>query len=234
MQDSVLIEVYSDVICPWCYVGKRRLERALRHLDGAIATKVVWRPFQLNPGMTQEGMDRTAYLEAKFGSREAYRRLEEQVRTAENRLEFAFDRITVTPNTLAAHRLIWYADRFSRQDAVVEELFRCYFVEGRHIGRRETLVEAAGRAGLDQNDVETFLTGDGGMDEVRREETVGRRLGIRAVPCFVINRESIMAGAQPTDVLRTAIAAAGKPNKEQGSCQGRHVEFAARVGWDGP
>ncbi|MCP9448378.1 MAG: DsbA family oxidoreductase [Nitrospira sp.] len=227
-QDPVLIEVYSDVICPWCYVGKRRLEQALQHLDSAMATKVVWRPFQLNPGMPQEGMDRTAYLEAKFGSRGAYRRLEEEVRAAEGGLAWAFDEITVTPNTLAAHRLIWYADRFGLQDAVVEELFRCYFVEGRHIGRRETLVEAAGRAGLDRNDAETFLAGDGGVDEVRREEAISRGLGIRAVPCFVFNGASMLTGAQPADVLRAAIAAAG----EQGSgpCRGRPVEPVARIG----
>ncbi len=222
-QDPVLIEVYSDVICPWCYVGKHRLERALHHLQSEMATKVVWRPFQLNPGMPQEGMDRTAYLEAKFGSREAYRRLEEQVRAAEDGLAFAFDRITVTPNTLSAHRLIWYADRFGTQGAVVEELFRCYFVEGRHVGRRETLVEAAGRAGLDRNDVETFLTGDGGVDEVRREEAVGRRLGVRAVPCFVFNGASMLTGAQPVDVLRTAIAAADKQGAGGVSRQARRA-----------
>jgi predicted DsbA family dithiol-disulfide isomerase len=226
-QHPVLIEVYSDVICPWCYVGKRRLERALHHLQGEMVTKVVWRPFQLNPGMPTEGMDRTAYLEAKFGSREVYRRLEEQVRTAEEQLGFAFDKITVTPNTLPAHRLIWYAGARGQQDAMVETLFRFYFVEGRHIGRRETLVEAAGRAGLDRNDVETFLTGDGGVDEVKREETVGRRLGVRAVPCFVFNGTSMLSGAQPADVLRIAIAAADKQGA--GPCRGRHVEPAARV-----
>ncbi len=209
-QDSVLIEVYSDVICPWCYVGKRRLERALQHLDGVIATKVAWRPFQLNPGMPLEGMDRTAYLEAKFGSREVYRRLEEQVRTAEEHLEFAFDRITVTPNTLAAHRLIWYAGTQGRQDAMVETLFRFYFVEGRDIGRAETLSEAAGQVGLARHEVEVFLGGNQGLDEVRRAEAAGRGLGIRAVPSFVINGELALVGARPADVLRTTIAAAGK------------------------
>lgn len=220
-QEKILIEVYSDVICPWCYVGKRRLERALRHLGGAIATKVAWRPFQLNPGMPLEGMDRTAYLEAKFGSREVYRRLEEQVRTAEEHLEFAFDRITVTPNTLAAHRLIWYAGTQGRQDAMVETLFRFYFVEGRDIGRAETLSEAAGQVGLARHEVEVFLGGNQGLDEVRRAEAVGRRLGIRAVPCFVINGESIMAGAQPVEVLTDAIAAAGKQGAAVVSRQAR-------------
>ncbi|MCP9451394.1 MAG: DsbA family oxidoreductase [Nitrospira sp.] len=209
-QDPVLIEVYSDVICPWCYVGKRRLERVLQHLAGLVPTTVHWRPFQLNPGMPLDGMDRTAYLEAKFGSREAYRRLEEQVMAAEEEIPFAFDRITVTPNTLLAHRLIWYAGAQGRQDAMVETLFRLYFVEGRDIGRAETLSEAAGQVGLAASEVKEFLGGSEGVDEVCRAEAVGRRLGIRAVPCFVFNGTSMLTGAQPADVLRTAIAAAGK------------------------
>jgi predicted DsbA family dithiol-disulfide isomerase len=209
-QDPVLIEVYSDVICPWCYVGKRRLERVLQHLAGLVPTTVQWRPFQLNPGMPLDGMDRTAYLEAKFGSREAYRRLEEQVMAAEEEIPFAFDRITVTPNTLLAHRLIWYAGAQGRQDAMVETLFRLYFVEGRDIGRAETLSEAAGQVGLAASEVKEFLGGSEGVDEVCRAEAVGRRLGIRAVPCFVFNGTSMLTGAQPADVLRTAIAAAGK------------------------
>ncbi|MCP9464175.1 MAG: DsbA family oxidoreductase [Nitrospira sp.] len=222
-QDEVLIEVYSDVICPWCYVGKRRLERVLQHLAGLMPTTVQWRPFQLNPGMPLDGMDRTAYLEAKFGSREAYRRLEEQVMAAEEEIPFAFDRITVTPNTLLAHRLIWYAGAQGRQDAMVETLFRLYFVEGRDIGRAETLSEAAGQVGLAASEVKEFLGGSEGVDEVCRAEAVGRRLGIRAVPCFVFNGTSMLTGAQPADVLRTAIAAAGQTRS------GGRVERASRI-----
>ncbi|MCS6896724.1 MAG: DsbA family oxidoreductase [Nitrospira sp.] len=212
----VAIEVYSDVVCPWCYVGKRRLERAINQLHGRVPTRVVWRPFQLNPTIPPEGIERTTYLHTKFGSREAYRQLEKRVMTAEHRLEFAFDKITVTPNTLIAHRLIWYAERFGVQDAVVEELFRGYFTEGRHIGRVEALIDAAERAGLDRNDAATFLTGDEGLEEVRREEAEGHRMGIRAVPCFILNEVSMLSGAQPTDVLVNAIEMAAKKGAEEG------------------
>ena len=107
---SISIDIYSDVVCPWCYVGKRRLERALSELP-TVSTQVTWRPFQLNPTMPAEGMDRSEYLEGKFGSLDAFRRLEEQVTAAgiSERIPFAFEKIIKTPNTFMAHRLLWYA-----------------------------------------------------------------------------------------------------------------------------
>ncbi|MCP9441184.1 MAG: DsbA family oxidoreductase [Nitrospira sp.] len=208
--NPVLIEVYSDVICPWCYVGKRRLERTLDQLTGTVVTRVQWRPFQLNPWMPLEGMDRIAYLEAKFGSRDTYRRLQEEVQAAEKDIPFAFEKITVTPNTLAAHRLIGYAETYGKQDAMVETLFHFYFVEGRDIGRDETLIEAAGQVGLDPHEAEAFLKSNEGLDDVTRAEAAGRSLGIRAVPCFVVNRESILVGAQPMETLGDAIVGASQ------------------------
>ena len=204
-QRILTIDIYSDVICPWCYVGKRRLERALRQLGETVSARVTWRPFQLNPAMPLEGMTRAAYLVAKFGSLDAYRRLEAQVTAAEPQLGWAFDKITVTPHTFAAHRLIWYAEASGKQDAMVETLFRSYFVEGRHIGQSETLVEAAAQAGLRSDDVEAFLKGDDGVEQVQGEEAAGRRLGIRAVPCFVLNGAHALSGAQPAEVMVEAI-----------------------------
>ncbi len=144
------IHIVSDVVCPWCYVGKRRLERALQTLDGRYEYRVTWRPFELNPGMPPEGMDRRQYLEGKFGSAPAVRQLEARVAAAgsEEGLDFAFDKIRRTPNTFDAHRLIWLAQREGLQDAVVEGLFRGYFIEGADLSRRETLIEIAGKAGL--------------------------------------------------------------------------------------
>lgn len=207
------IDIYSDVICPWCYVGKRRLERALGQLGETVSAQVTWRPFQLNPAMPLEGMTRTTYLAEKFGSRETYHRLETQVTAAEPQLGWAFDNITVTPNTFAAHRLIWYAATIGKQDAMVETLFRSYFVEGRHIGRSETLVEAAALAGLRFDDVEAFLKGDDGVEHVKVEEAAGRRLGIRAVPFFVLNGAHALSGAQPAEVLVEAIRDALAPQE---------------------
>lgn len=210
MGNSVLVEVYADVICPWCYVGKRRLDRAFDQLAGTVVVKVEWRPFQLNPWMPLEGMDRSAYLQAKFGSHETYRCLEEQVQAAEETIQFAFEKMTVTPNTVAAHRLIGYAGLSGKQDAMVETLFRLYFGEGRDIGRAETLTEAAGQVGLARHEVEIFLRSNEGLDEVVRAEATGRNLGIYSVPCFVVNRELILVGAQPMDVLRNAIETASR------------------------
>lgn len=192
------IHVVSDVVCPWCYIGKRRLERALHALGGRYECRVTWRPFELNPGMPPEGMDRLQYLEAKFGSVAAVRQLEARVAAAgsEEGLAFAFDKIRRTPNTLDAHRLIWLAQREGVQDAVVEELFRGYFTEGADLSRRGTLIEIAGGAGLSTDQVERFLNGEDGVAAVREDEAEAKQAGINAVPHFVINRMCAVSGAQ--------------------------------------
>ncbi|HSN03890.1 MAG TPA: DsbA family oxidoreductase [Nitrospira sp.] len=199
------IEVYSDVVCPWCYVGKRRLERALASFGGDA--RVTWRPFQLNPTMPGEGMDRTAYLEAKFGSLEAFRKLEEHVLAAgaSERISFAFEKIARTPNTFAAHRLIWLGEREGCQDAVVDSLFRGYFEEGADIGSVPTLLQLASRAGLSAELVERVLRSDEGTAEVKAEEAAGHKLGIRGVPYFVVEGAYAISGAQPVDIFVSAL-----------------------------
>lgn len=193
---NITIDIYSDVVCPWCYVGKRRLERALKQVGSDV--RVTWRPFQLNPTMPKDGMDRTTYLEAKFGSLEAFWQLEEHVLTAgaEERIVFAFDKIARTPNTLLAHRLIWHAGQQGCQNAVVDSLFKGYFEEGADIGLLSTLVQLAERAGLK---AEQLLLGHEGTAEVKAEESTGHRLGIRSVPHFVLNGTYAMSGAQSPD-----------------------------------
>jgi len=197
MSDVVTIDVYSDVICPSCYVGKRRLERALARLDD-VQTRVTWRPFQLNPTMPKEGMERTTYLEAKFGSLDAFRRLEGHILAAgvSEAIPFAFEKIARTPNTFPAHRLIWYAGQQGCQDEVVDSLFRGYFEEGADIGSSEALIRLAASAGLD---AERFLRSDEGVAEVKTEEAAGQRRGIRGVPYFVINNHYAISGAQPAE-----------------------------------
>ena len=137
----MLIEIYSDVVCPWCFVGKRRLERALETAGYASRARVSWRPFELNPTMPKSGMDRRVYLEAKFGGAEARRAMEERVAKAgeADGLVFAFDRIERTPNTFDAHRLIWLANQQGRQIEMVDALFRAYFQEGKDIGDHAVL-----------------------------------------------------------------------------------------------
>ena len=152
-------------------------------------------------------MDRTAYLKVKFGSLEAFGRMEEQLLAAgvEERIPFAFEKIQRTPNTFAAHRLVWYAAQQGTQDNVVEALFRAYFLEGQNIGDVTTLTHVAAEAGLDRTETEEFLASDKGVVEVKAEEAVGRRLGISGVPYFVLNGSISISGAQPPDIFVSAI-----------------------------
>ena len=206
------IDIYSDIVCPWCYVGKRRLERALSELKDAVKAEVTWRPFQLNPTMPLDGMDRTAYLKAKFESLDNFGQMEEQLLAAgvEERIPFVFEKIQQTPNTFAAHRLVWYAEQLDRQDSAVESLFRGYFMEGADIGSMSALGQLAGRAGLDVAAVESFLHSEDGTAEVKAEEAVGRLRGIRGVPYFVLNGSIAISGAQPPDMFVSAIRQAEK------------------------
>lgn len=208
MTGSVLtIEVYSDVVCPWCYVGKRRLEQALESTGRQESALVFWRPFQLNPTMPKEGMDRREYLEAKFGGPGEMQAIENRISGAgaSAGIEFAFERIARTPNTFDAHRLIWFAQQQGRQDAAVEELFHGYFTEGLTIGEAGVLVSLAGRAGLDVAAVGRFLASHDGIEAVRQEEARGRQLGIRGVPYFVFNGKTALSGAQPVETFLSAI-----------------------------
>jgi predicted DsbA family dithiol-disulfide isomerase len=202
---GLTIEIYSDVVCPWCYIGKRRLEQALASVGGEVC--VTWRPFQLNPTMPLDGVDRTTYLEAKFGSLEAFDRLKEQVLAAGvgEGIRFAFEKMQRTPNTFAAHRLVWHAERHGKQDAVVEALFRAYFVEAQDIGNVEALAQVAAQAGLERSETENFLKSDEGVADVKAEEAAGHKLGIRGVPYFVLNQAYGISGAQPVDAFVSAI-----------------------------
>jgi len=206
---GIIVEIYSDIVCPWCYVGKRRLERALASIDDGV--RVTWHPFQLNPTMPLVGIDRKAYLEAKFGSLKAFGRLEEQILTAGEgeRILFALQKIQRTPNTFAAHRLIWRAGRQGKQDAMVEALFKAYFVEGKDIGNVKTLVHMADEAGFDRAETKSFLSSNEGVSEVTAEEATGHRLGIHGVPYFLLNSTYAISGAQPPERFAAALKAVG-------------------------
>ena len=203
-QDTELqVDVYSDVICPWCYVGMKRFEAALTLLDRPSHVTVAWRPFELNPTMLATGMDRTVYLEAKFGSAGAVEPMLDRVREAgqQSGIAFAFDRIKKTPNTFNAHRLIRLAGLEGRQSRMVERLFRGYFEEGMDVSDPSTLAQAANEAGIEQEDVAAWLASQEAAKEVRAEEQAGLQLGIRAVPYFSIEGRSGLSGAHPPAVL---------------------------------
>jgi len=197
------VDVVSDMICPWCFIGKRRLEKALRALAGRVEVQVVWHPFELNPEMPPEGIERHAYREAKFGSLEASRAIDARLAAAgaTEGIAFAFDRIHRTPNTLDAHRLIWLSQGESLQEPIVEALFRRYFLEGEDIGDRKTLVDVAIAGGLTRERVEGFLESDDGVASVRQAEAEAWSLGIHGVPHFIINGTFAVSGAQSAEVL---------------------------------
>lgn len=198
---TLTVEIFSDVICPWCYIGKRRLEKAIASLEAPHQVKVRWLPFQLNPQMPKEGISRLEYRTKKFGSLQRSKELDANLAAAGelDGIHFAFDRMERTPNTLDAHRLIWLADQHGVQDGVMEGLFRAYFTEGRDISDRETLVDVVCDAGLDRHAVEVLFNDDQGLDEIRVASQRSRQLRIEGVPFFIINGEYTLSGAQPPE-----------------------------------
>ena len=194
----IFVDIVSDTICPWCYIGKRRFERALAQ-SGRNDVAISWRPFQLNPDMPPEGMTRDDYVRAKFGGgdrpRQIYQAIAESGREAG--IEFQFSRIRRTPNTVLSPRRVYWSAKQERQDEIVAELFKAYFEEGLDIGDIDTLVECARRGGLDPFAAHRFLLGDEGRQEVLASDVYARRLGINGVPCFIVNRKYAVSGAQP-------------------------------------
>ncbi len=206
--DPIPITVYSDVICPWCYVGKRRLEAALADVSPSVPAYMSfsWRPFELNPDMPAEGMERRTYRAAKFGdARSAELDLKMAETGRELGIAFAFDRMQRTPNTRLAHRLIWEAGRQGRQDAMVERLFHGYFEEGLDIGATDTLRSLADECELDAKGVEQALTGEDSLKAVTKLEQEGYSLGIKGVPFFVLLHKYGVSGAQPPEFWRDAL-----------------------------
>jgi predicted DsbA family dithiol-disulfide isomerase len=209
VKNEVLIEVVSDVVCPWCFIGKRRLEKALSLL-GRPAVQIHWKAFQLNPDAPKEGMNRQAYRVRKFGSLAYSQQLEARVAEAgmEDGIEFRFDRIERTPNTFDAHRLIWLAGREGLQDAIVEKLFRAYFIDAEDVGSPGVLTNIGTESGLDAASVEKLLSGDLGANEVAADEHQARAQGISGVPTFFVDGVPIASGAQKPEVLAAALGPA--------------------------
>ena len=201
------IDVISDAICPWCYIGKRHLERALALLDKqGLHFTVAWHPFQLNPDMPREGVERAQYRLAKFGSAERSRQLDERITETACTvgLEFHLDKLTRTPNTLDAHRVIRLAGQHSVQDGVVEALFEGYFCDGADIGNAEVLTRLGVEGGLERDDVTTMLACDAGLKEVAAADRMARNAGIQGVPSFALQGHVLFSGAVPADEMAQA------------------------------
>ncbi len=219
MPTPVQLDVISDTICPWCFIGKRRLEKALA-LRTDVDVDVRWRPYQLDPTIPPGGKDRREYLEAKFGGPEGARKIYDNIRAAgaDEDIAFAFDKIERTPNTINSHRLIRWAATADRQDAVVERLFRLYFLEGGDIESPESLVAVARETGMDADLVAELLAGDADVDLVEREIRTAQKIGVTGVPCFILANSFGVMGAQSADVLADAIdRALAQPAEAEGA-----------------
>jgi len=198
------VDIISDAICPWCYIGKRQFERAVPLLaQEQLAFGTAWHPFQLNPDMPVEGVDRAEYRKAKFGSLEKSRQLDQRITetAATLGLEFHLEKLTRTPNTVAAHRVIRLAGQRGVQDAVVEALFEGYFCQGADIGDRETLAEIGARGGLERDEVTAMLAGQDGLREVLAGDEMARNAGIQGVPSFALNGHILFSGAVPAEQM---------------------------------
>lgn len=200
------IEIVSDVVCPWCFIGKRRLEQALAQRPD-IEFEIGWRPFQLNPDMPKEGIDRKTYVETKFGgparAKEIYARVGAE--GAKEGIAFNFDGIKRTPNTLAAHSLLRWAIGAGVQHEVKERLLRLYFLEGQDIGDHQILADAAAAEGMDGALVKKLLDEGRDIDVVAEEDMTARQMGINGVPFFIFEGKYGVSGAQTPDILLQVI-----------------------------
>ena len=207
--EPLTVDVISDVVCPWCFLGKRRLDAAIRASEGApIAVR--WRPFQLDPSIPAGGMDRRAHIMAKFKDDTRLAAIHDRLTEMgkDVGIAYAFDRIERAPNTLDAHRLIRWAAAGGQQDAVVDRLFRLYFEQGRDIGDRQVLLDVARETGMDVEAVEKRLADGDDVEAVQAEIAQAQAVGVSGVPFFIFASRFGVPGAQDADVLAKAIAQA--------------------------
>lgn len=214
---NVSVDVVSDIVCPWCFIGQKRLDKALEAVPD-VEVHVRWRPFQLDPTIPADGLDRRSYMLGKFGSEQRIREIHARIEPlgADEGIAFAFDAINVAPNTLDAHRLIRWAGAAGEdiQNRLVRRLFQLYFEQGANVGDHAVLLKAASDAGMDTAVVETLLPTDADADAVRSEIATASRMGVTGVPCFLLEGKYAVMGAQDTATLADAIRqiAAAKAN----------------------
>lgn len=200
------IEIVSDTICPWCFIGKRRFEKALAAFKAQSPDtdiQIGWRPFQLNPDMPAGGIGRQDYLEQKFGGAENAKRVYDPVHEAgkAEEIPFAFGDIPTTPNTVNSHRLVRKSAEFGKQDAIVERLFNAYFIEGKDVEDPASLADVAAEAGLDRDQMLAYLESEEDVETIKLEDTMARQMGIQGVPFFIVNRKYGISGAQDPSVF---------------------------------
>ena len=206
-QQPVRIDVISDVVCPWCFIGKRRLEKAIE-LSPDIPVEVHWRPYFLNDWIPREGISREQYLTTKFGSPKRYKGIAQRVAAAASAegLTYAMDKISRQPNTLDAHRMIRWAEGIGKAAEMKQRLMDLYFTAGADLTDRTVLVQAAADVGLDAKEVEKALASDKDVAEIEREALSAKEAGIEGVPCFIFDGKFAIPGAQAPEYLAEAIA----------------------------
>ena len=196
------VDIIADTICPWCYVGKKRFDRALE-LRPQEDLEVGWRAFQLNPSMPKQGMDRKEYVAEKFGGLERARSAHGSIELAgaEEGIKFNFKGIERTPNTVNSHRLVRYAATQGIQTPVINAIFEAYFLNGKDIGEISILANIARDVGLDHDQISEFLQSDRDVETILAEDELARRIGVNGVPCFIVDRKYAVSGAQSPEVL---------------------------------
>ncbi|MEO2038616.1 MAG: DsbA family oxidoreductase [Martelella sp.] len=206
---TVTVDAIIDVVCPWCYLGKARLDKAIQSLPDNVEVAVQWRPFELDPTVPPEGVDNQAMLAEKLGSAERRDEMHAQITALGKELgiAFHFDRILVRPNTLDAHRLLLWAhtESIAMQNEVVDRLYRANFEEGRNIGDHKVLADIAAEAGMDREMVVKLLESDADKEMVRGEIANAQQMGVTGVPFFVFNGKYAVSGAQPVEVMQQAL-----------------------------
>ena len=194
------LDIFSDTVCPWCYIGKKRLDNAIAK-HGHLEFKQTWRPFQLNPGMAPDGMDRQEYLVSKFGSTDAAKTVYENIyeEGLKEGLDFNFDSIEVTPNSFNSHRLLALAYEKKIQEQVLDDLFESYFLKGEDIGNPNILLSIAVNNSIDEDIFKNYLSNKDNIEPLANEELQARKMGIDSVPTFIVNKQIVINGAQTSE-----------------------------------
>jgi len=207
----IKIDIVSDVVCPWCYIGKRRIEKAIKALEAEFDFDVIYLPFELNPQTPKEGFNQKEYLVKKFGSEEKYNQITSHVTSvaAEEGLQFNFDKQNISPNTNDAHRVIWFAKKEGKQLQVKEAFMSAYFDQGIDLTRKENIIAVASSTGMNAARVASLLDSQEGILEVNQLEQQNHQRGISGVPFYIINNQYGISGAQPSDVFVNALKQIG-------------------------
>ena len=196
----IKLDIFSDTICPWCYIGKKRLDRAIKKFN-TEEFMITWRPFQLNPNMQADGMDRTEYLVSKFGSEDAAKTIYDNIfeKGEKEEIHFQFDDIKITPNSFNSHRLLVLAYQKKIQDRMIEDIFQSYFIRGEDIGDPTVLLDIAIKHNIDEDEFKNYLMNKENIEPLANEEIQARKMGINSVPTFIVNQQIVINGAQSVD-----------------------------------